>query len=130
MNTDAFNRAQSNYDAMTPADRREPTDEDIRLYAEHIKPKLLASSDDYAELLSITSGSGDWYAFADHIQHGEFTEAGNLAWKMVDKAAFKDAEMIASDELYGDDDHSDTLRRIGADDWRTFFAKLNKEMQV
>lgn len=130
MNIDDFNRAQSNYDAMTPADYREPTDEDIRLYAEHIKPKLLMSRRDVPEMLAMMTASDEWENFALSINAGCAEEACRLGKVLLDKAATEDAERIASDELYGDDDHSDTLRRIGADDWRTFFAKVNKERQV
>ena len=130
MNTDDFNRAQSNYDAMTPAERREPTDEDIRLYAEHIKPKLLAATEDAGELLSLEVGGELWEKFAMAIQSVSGHSVIFYGLQMLEKASADEAERIASDELYGDDDHSDTLRRIGADDWRTFFAKLNKERQA
>lgn len=130
MNTDDFNRAQSNYDAMTPADRREPTDEDIRLYAEHIKPKLLRSHQDVGEMLASMTCDDRWDFFAMSINDGCSKEACRIGARLLDKASSEEAESIASDELYGDDDHSDTLRRIGADDWRTFFAKLDKERQA
>lgn len=130
MNNDAFNRAQSNYDAMTPADRREPTDEDIRLYAEHIKPKMLESTEDAGELLSMEVGGIWWERFAVAIQAGYAHSAIWYGRQMLEKASADEAERIASDELYGDADHSETLRRIGADDWRTFFAKLDKERKA
>lgn len=114
----------------SPMRRCEPTDAEIAEYAAYLKPKLLASRADAGDLLAMECGGKSWEAFAMAIHAGDHCEAGRLAALMLDKAAGDDAERIASDVLYGDDGHADTLRRIGADDAATFFKRLDEERRV
>lgn len=127
MNSNSFAHFQAIHDAKMPRDRLHPTDEEIAAYAAHIKPLLLASREDVPDLLAMAVGGPEWENFALSLNAGCNEEAGRLARVMLDKAASDDAERIASDELYGDEDHSDTLRRIGASDVATFFKRQNEE---
>lgn len=114
----------------SPMHRCEPTDAEIAEYAAYLKPKLLVSKFDIPELLAMGVNGPSWDDFAVAIHAGDHCEAGRLAALMLDKAATDDAERIASDVLYGDDYHADTLRRIGADDAATFFKRLDEERMV
>jgi hypothetical protein len=104
---------------MSPDDF-EPTSKQIKARADYLKPLLLASREDAADLLATQTGTPDWEAFARTLHAGDECEAGKLARKLMDKGAAEESARLASNELHrwrgSDYQYEDmrTLRRIRA----------------
>ena len=104
----------------------EPTEQQIRWYAEQIKPRLMQSKEDLGDLLAGMTGTHGWDDFAMFLLKRN-TEAFAIGSSMLNHAAKEESERIATDMLYGDEDHSGTLQRIGAPSVEEFRDWLNRQ---
>lgn len=100
------------------SDDFEPEDADIAARAAYLVPLLAKSKADVAELLSTTTGTPAWDAFALALFDGDDAQAVTLAKALMVKAVAEEATRLAEAELWQRRSAGDLalLRRIGAVD--------------